>query len=82
MKVLMLNHRIERHKPGEGVERRGKWMALKHKRWTYMGDQHHSFLWTQWTSETMYLWDRNRGGVAEWMDGGMEGEKDKTIKTK
>lgn len=51
-----------------------------------MGAPHHSFLWTQWTSEKMYLRTGKEEGVVEWMDewryGGMEGEKDKTIKTK
>lgn len=51
-----------------------------------MGAPHHSYLWTQWTSEKMYLGTGKEEGVVEWMDewrnGGMEGEKDKTIKTK
>lgn len=69
-----------------GVEERKGGMVLKHQRWTYMGAPYDSFLWTQWTSEKLYLGTGTEERVVEWMDewrnGGMEGEKDKTIKTK
>lgn len=36
---------------------------IEHKTSTYMGFPNHSFLWAQWTSETMNLWTgKERGG--------------------
>lgn len=53
-------------------------MMIKHKTSTYMGFPNHSFLWSQWTSETMNLGTRKEG------DGGMDGgrERNTTIKIK
>lgn len=56
-------------------------MVLKHKRWTYMGDPHHSFLWTQWTSEKMYLGTgKEEGWWSGWMNGGTEGWRERRRK--
>lgn len=50
-------------------------MTVKHKTSTYMGFPNHSFLWTQWTSETMSLRTGEEG------DDGMDARKERN-KTK
>lgn len=42
-----------------------KWMVVKQKTLTYMEFPIHSFLWTQWTSETMNLGMGKRKGMVE-----------------
>lgn len=49
-----------------------KWMVVKQKTLTYMEFPIHSFLWTQWTSETMNLGMGKRKGMVEWWMKGKE----------